>query len=91
MKSVLVGNAAYGWGIEGKYLFGLIIQRSVVQIHPPQLLKVSPLIRNFGLFPTAHNVMGVDLSCSFQRHELVTARWDFAATWTESQGSLSSM
>src|SRR6266481_3430599 len=36
MKSLLLGNSGQWRGTEGNVSFGLITQRSVVQIHPPQ-------------------------------------------------------
>ena len=47
MKSTFVGNSEYGWGIEGNVWFGLITQRSKVQILPPQPSLKLPFHNNF--------------------------------------------
>ena len=47
MKSTVVGNSGHGRGIKGKLLFGLITQRSKVQILPPQPSLKLPSHNNF--------------------------------------------
>ena len=77
MKTLFLGNPGQWRGTEGNLSFGLITQRSVVQIHPPQPLEASALnpdssIRNCGAFLSSASV-----TYSFSTSELVTARWAF--------------
>src|SRR5260370_6752607 len=96
MKSLLLGKRGQWRGTEGNLSFGLITQRSKVQILPPQPVELFGLT---SLSPTRNSATLLSSSlvtCSFSKAKLVTARWascrtrpdaDVPCYWSDSPGA----
>ena len=75
IKSTALGNSANAGAIKGNVLFGLITQRSKVQILPPQPTDSREVIYDFRTSRSGATCDSLLVTHSFVRAELVTARW----------------
>ena len=75
MKSLHWGKPGQRRGTEGNLSFGLITQRSKVQILPPQPIHSTAVISSSSLPETSNNIAKRLVPITFERVELVTARW----------------